>query len=105
LGDLFKECWSQLTSENKREILEVEAQIGGGKPTNRFTLGEWISLFDRANLFGLIEKQKKMKFKHFQPEFLNKVNNLRNKCVHEGYQPTLEEVRFLNNLMRELGKW
>jgi uncharacterized protein Yka (UPF0111/DUF47 family) len=104
LEDLYKECWIQLPPESKRQILEVEEQIGRGKPTNRFTLGEWILLFNRANLFGLIEKQKKIVFKHFQPESLNKVNNLRNKCVHEGYQPTLEETKSLTDLVLSILK-
>jgi hypothetical protein len=104
LEDLYKECWIQLQPESKRQILEVEAQIDRGKPTNRFTLGEWIGLFSKANLFSLIEKQKKITFKHFQPEALNKVNSLRNKCVHEGYQPTLEEAQSINNLVLSILK-
>jgi hypothetical protein len=104
LEDLYKECWIQLQLGDKRRILEVEAQIGRGRPTSRFTLGEWISLFDRANLFSLIENQKKIVFKHFRPESLNKVNNLRNKCVHEGYQPTLEEAQSLTDLVLSMLK-
>ena len=107
LKQLYRQCCDGLGASEKMRVLEIEEKIGKKKPINEFTLGQLIGLFTKAGLFKAVNKQRNLKAKFFKPEMLNKINKLRNLCVHTSYETTKEEAQWVEvttlNILRELG--
>jgi Tfp pilus assembly protein PilF len=91
---LYPKLVMQIPAKRKEEILKIEKEIGQDRTVKSFTLGQLIGLFTRAQLFDDVSRINKKKLQDFTPENLYRINDLRNRCTHEGYKPTAEEANF-----------
>jgi tetratricopeptide (TPR) repeat protein len=62
-------------------------------------LGQLIGLFVNAKLFGDLSDKHKKTFQYFTAENLNRVNELRNKCTHEDFEPPEHEASYVVSLL------
>jgi hypothetical protein len=90
LKALYTKYLPNLPIENKEKMVNYEKEIKA--PINKFTLGQWIGLFQRADLFRYIAQEKKAENKQlmfFVPAILNTLVELRNKSAHSAGEDTL----------------
>jgi len=87
LEELFKQLYQEylprLPYLDKEKAIIYEKEKG--KPIDKFTIGEWLGLFQHAHLFNFIYQDKKGKgggFIFFNPHIINLIKTLRNMAVH-----------------------
>jgi hypothetical protein len=103
LKRLYTKYFPDLPVEAKEKIVSYEKGIK--TPTNKFTMGQWIGLFNTANLFKHIAQEKKLEngsFVFFTPGTLDAINKLRNKSTHS----TRQGMPYINRnsaLFRKIG--
>jgi len=89
LEELFKQLYSeylpQLSYKDKENAVIYEKKKE--KQTYKFTIGEWLGLFQYARLFSFISLDKKGKekaFIFFTPPIIDIIKTLRNMAIHAG---------------------
>jgi len=97
LEELFKQLYQEylprLPYLDKEKAIIYEKEKG--KPIDKFTIGEWLGLFQHANLFNFISQDKKGKGKgliFFNPHIINIIKTLRNMAVH----PESDKENYVN---------
>jgi hypothetical protein len=83
LKQLYIKQLPDLPVEYKEKIVDYEKEVR--TPIRKFTIGQWIGLFRKADLFRHIAKEMKKKdelFIFFIPAILDVVNKLRNVSTH-----------------------
>ena len=100
-GRILEELFKQLYHEYLPRLSYLDKEKAAiyekkkGKPVDKFTIGEWLGLFQYAHLFDFISQDKKGKgkgFIFFNPHILDLMKTLRNMAVH----PESNEENYIN---------
>ena len=90
-GRILEELFKQLYHEYLPRLSYLDKEKAAiyekkkGKPVDKFTIGEWLGLFQYAHLFDFISQDKKGKgkgFIFFNPCIIDLMKTLRNMAVH-----------------------
>jgi hypothetical protein len=98
LRGIYTKLIMEIPPKRKEEVLKIEKEIGQDKTVKSFNLGQSIGLFTKAELFDDLSRIYKKKFQDLTHENLYRINDLRNRCTHEGYKPTADEANFIISL-------
>lgn len=104
LRGIYTKLIMEIPPKRKEEILKIEKEIGQDKTVKSFNLGQSIGLFTKAELFDDLSRIYKKKFQDLTHENLYRINDLRNRCTHEGYKPTANEANFIISLVTNIVK-
>jgi tetratricopeptide (TPR) repeat protein len=99
LKDLYTELLKEISADKKEKVLKVEKEIGQGKSIKLLTLGQLIGLFINAKLFSDLSDKFKKTLQYFTAENLNRMNELRNKCTHDDFEPAEHEANYVVSLL------
>ena len=100
---LFSEMIDELVKSDLNRSLFLKSRYDdrktAAKPKGKLSFGEWISLYDQDDMFDELFAVFGYDIKFFNADVLRNINDLRNRCAHEDYQPTSVESELVcNNL-------
>ena len=113
MEDLFAELYDKLTKEDIQRYLYLKSKYDeyfdeNKKRDRKFTFGTLINFYKKEDIIDELYAVYRYEFTHFNIENLFKLNDIRNKCVHENHQPTTEEALLvcnnLNMFLRETNR-
>jgi len=94
LEKFYKDIWRYINSDEKQDIINTERKYSRKvNPVDRLGMGNWIKFYDESHLAKLISKYLKIDDSAFDFVELTKINEIRNKCTHEGYVASKEEAK------------
>lgn len=91
LEQFYKEVWGHLTPDEKQKLLSVERQFGKKNPADTLGLGRWVNFYEKSDMPNILFKTHDIDPAIFDFRALADIAEIRNKCMHEGYQATSAE--------------
>jgi hypothetical protein len=92
LEKFYKDIWPYLNADKKQNLVNIERKYSRKQsPINTLGLGRWIKFYQEGKLVELISKNLAIDISTFDFGDLDRMNELRNKCTHEGYIPSQKE--------------
>jgi hypothetical protein len=108
LEDLYQELLRRATPARQRELADALERVGGGQPLHQLTLGQKMGAFRVSDAHKDLEKLLDTPLTYFSTQNLEPLRQLRNRVVHQGYQPDRAEAAYVVNqvavILRETGR-
>jgi len=101
LEHFYKVVWGDLLPAEKEKLVSIEKTFGKKNPADTLTLGGWLIFYANSDMSELLDKSGHVKRSAFNIADLSKVNEIRNRCIHESYAPTLEEVETVSRVVEK----
>ena len=100
LSDIYEKIMRKAPVADKKRLLEIEEEIGGGKGSQNFTLGQLNGLYRKGRIFDMLKPVLSIQLKHSSKIPLDMLVTIRNSGSHPNLPaPTLQELQvFVANL-------
>jgi hypothetical protein len=93
LEHFYKDVWACLSPDEKQTLITPERQFTHKNPTTSLYLGTWLDFYKKTNMPNILAKTHSLDPAIFDFAGLFAVNELRNKCTHDQYLPTPQEMQ------------
>jgi len=108
LVELYNQMLGQSPPARQKQLVEAQERVGGGEPLHKLTLGKLVSVYRASRSYEDLAKLLGRPLTFLNVHALDPVVDVRNRTVHEGYEPDLAEAAYVVNqvelILRETGR-
>ncbi|MBU1750077.1 MAG: DUF499 domain-containing protein, partial [Chloroflexi bacterium] len=108
LVELYNQMLGQSPPARQKQLVEAQDKVGGGQPLHKLTLGKLVSVYRASRAYEDLEKMLGRPLTFLNVHALDPVVDVRNRTVHEGYEPDPAEAAYVVNqvelVLRETGR-
>lgn len=92
LEHFYKNVWGYLTPDEKQSLVSIERKFGKKSPMETLSLGRWLEFYRESDLSRYLATINNIPPEIFDIETLSRIKEVRNKCTHDDYKPTVGEA-------------